>query len=83
MGMAACSSKQDKEENGGQENNGRQGTSVVGDAVSLLFRDAFRDVQWEKQIAARGYLFIKEDGFVVLARKGEGREINFYNAQGE
>ena len=57
--------------------------SYMDDAVSLLFRDAFRNVQWEKQIAAGGYLFIKEDGFVVLARKGEGREINFYNAQGE
>ena len=57
--------------------------SYTGDAVSLLFRDAFRDVQWEKQIPAGGYLFMKEDGFVVLARKGEGREISFYNAQGE
>lgn len=57
--------------------------SYTEDAVSLLFRDVFRDVQWEKQIPAGGYLFMKEDGFVVLARKGEGREINFYNAQGE
>ena len=57
--------------------------SYTEDVVSLLFRDAFRDVQWESQIAAGGYLFVKEDGFVVLARKGEGREINFYNDQGE
>ena len=33
----------------------------MDDAVSLLFRDMFRDVQWEKQIAAGGYLFIKEE----------------------
>ena len=57
--------------------------SYTEDAISLLFRDAFRDVQWENQIAAGGYLFMKEDGFVVLARKGERREINFYNAQGK
>ena len=57
--------------------------SYTEDVVSLLFWDAFRDVQWESQIAAGGYLFVKEDGFVVLARKGEGREINFYNDQGE
>ena len=57
--------------------------SYTEDAVSLLFRDAFGDVQWEKPIAAGGYLFVQEDGFVVLARKGEGREIDFYNAQGE
>ena len=57
--------------------------SYTEDAISLLFRDVFRDVQWEKQIAAGGYLFFKEDGFVVLARKGDGREINFYNAHGE
>ena len=57
--------------------------SYMEDAVNLLFRDAFRDVQWETQIAAGGYLFIKEDGFVVLARKGERREVNYYNAQGE
>ena len=53
------------------------------DAVNLLFKDAFRDVQWEKHIAAGGYLFVNEDGFAVLARKGEGREVNFYNTQGE
>ena len=35
--------------------------SYMDDAVSLLFRDAFRNVQWEKQIAAGGYLFIKEE----------------------
>ena len=57
--------------------------SYTGDTVSLLFRDALRDIQWEKRIAAGGYLFVKEDGFVILARKGERREINFYNAQGE
>ena len=57
--------------------------SYTEDVVNLLFRDALRDVQWENQIVARGSLFVKEDGFVVLARKGEGREVNFYNAQGE
>ena len=57
--------------------------SYTEDAVSLLFRDVFRDIQWEKQVAAGGYLFFKEDGFIVLARKSEGRKISFYNAQGE
>ena len=57
--------------------------SYTEDIVHLLFRDAFGDVQWEKEIAAGGYLFVKEDGFIVLAGKGEGREINFYNDQGE
>ena len=57
--------------------------SYTEDVVSLIFWDAFGNVQWEKQIAAGGYLFVKEDSFVVLARKGEGREIYFYDAQGE
>ena len=57
--------------------------SYTEDAVSLLFRDAFRNVQWEKPIAAGGYLFVKEDGFVIIARNDNRREINFYNAQGE
>lgn len=57
--------------------------SYTGNDVSLLFLDAFRDIQWEQPIASGGYLFMKEDGFVVLSRKGEGREVNFYNTKGE
>ena len=57
--------------------------SYTEDTVSLQFRNAFGEDQWEKQIVAGGYLFVKKDGFVVLTRKGEGREIHFYNAKGE
>lgn len=57
--------------------------SDTDESVSLLFWDVFEDVHWEKQVAAGGYLFFREDGFVLLARKGEGREIYLYDAQGE
>lgn len=51
--------------------------------VRLLFWDGFQDVRWEKQVVSGGYLFFGEDGFVILARNGEGREAYYYNAQGE
>ena len=57
--------------------------SDTNEAVSLLFWDVFQDVHWERQIASGGYLFFSEEGFVILARKVEGRIVNFYSAQGE
>ena len=51
--------------------------------VRLLFWDAFQNVHWEKQAAAGGYLFFRKDGFVLLVRKGEEREIFYYDSQGE
>lgn len=57
--------------------------SDKGNSVSLLFWDGFGDVHWEKEIASGGYLFFQEDGFVILARSGDGRVANYYNAQGE
>ncbi|MBD5497632.1 MAG: carbohydrate ABC transporter substrate-binding protein [Lachnospiraceae bacterium] len=57
--------------------------SDTENAVSLLFWDGFQDVHWEKTAASGGYLFFGEDGFVILARNGDGRMVNTYNAQGE
>lgn len=57
--------------------------SDMDESVSLLFWNPFQDVHWKKQIASGGYLFFREDGFVLLIRKGQGREINFYDSQGE
>lgn len=51
--------------------------------VRLLFWDGFQDIRWEKQVVSGGYLFFGEDGFVILARNGEGCEADYYNAQGE
>ncbi len=53
------------------------------DTVSLMFWDGFHDIHWEKMVASGGYLFLQEDGFVILARGGEERVANFYDAQGE
>ncbi len=57
--------------------------SDAGENVRLLFWDAFRNVHWEKQTVSGGYLFFREDGFVLLAGKGEAREIVYYDSQGE
>lgn len=57
--------------------------SDTENAVSLLFWDGFQDFYWEKPVECGGYLFFGEDGFVILARNGDGRKINTYNAQGE
>lgn len=57
--------------------------SDTDEAVSLLFWDVFQDVHWKRQIASGGYLFFSEEGFIILARKVEGRIVNFYSAQGE
>lgn len=57
--------------------------SDMDQSVSLLFWDSVQNVHWEKKAADGGYLFFREDGFVILARKGEGREALFYDAQGE
>lgn len=51
--------------------------------VSLMFWDGFHDIHWEKGATSGGYLFIQKCGFVILARSGEGRVANFYDAQGE
>ncbi len=55
----------------------------TGENVSLLFWDAFQDIHWEKQAAAGGSLFLWQDGFVLLAGKGEEREILYYDSRGE
>lgn len=57
--------------------------SDTDESVSLLFWGCTQNVHWQKEVAAGGYLFFREDGFVILARKGEGREAYFYDAQGE
>ncbi len=57
--------------------------SDTGDSVSLLFWDGFRNDHWEKEVASGGYLFFQEDGFVILARSGDGRVANIYDSQGE
>lgn len=57
--------------------------SDTDDTESLMFWDGFRDIHWEKKVASGGYLFLREDGFVILARSEEGRVADFYNAQGE
>lgn len=57
--------------------------SDTDDTVSLMFWDGFHDIHWEKKVASGGYLFLQEDGFVILARSGEGRVANSYDAQGE
>lgn len=57
--------------------------SDTDDTVSLMFWDGFHDIHWEKKVASGGYLFLQEDGFVILARSREGRVANYYDAQGE
>lgn len=57
--------------------------SDTDNTVSLMFWDGFCDIYWEQKVASGGYLFIQEDGFVILARSGEGRAANYYDAQGE
>lgn len=57
--------------------------SDTDSSVSLLFWDGFQDVHWESEIVSGGYLFFQEEGFVILARNGDGRVANYYNAQGE
>ena len=57
--------------------------SDAGENVRLLFWDAFRNVHWEKQAAAGGYLFFRKDGLVLLTTKGEAREILYYDSYGE
>ncbi|MCM1044497.1 MAG: hypothetical protein NC417_03205, partial [Candidatus Gastranaerophilales bacterium] len=57
--------------------------SDTGDFVDLIFWDGFRNDHWEKKIAAGGYLFWGEDGFVILVKSGNGRVADTYDLQGE